>query len=91
MNQLNNLPLSVRVSQLQLGHQATIIQIHGSSRDIQRMNMLGLRKGISLTVVHGPGRRGAVVKVGGARIALSQEIIDQIEVSTTADKETSSL
>jgi ferrous iron transport protein A len=32
-------------------------------------------------VVHGPGQRGAVLQVGGARIALGWGVIQHIEVA----------
>jgi len=33
--------------------------------------------------VHGPGRRGAVLQVGGARIALGRGVIEQIRVEVS--------
>ncbi|CAG9296994.1 FeoA family protein [Celerinatantimonas diazotrophica] len=69
------------IKQMQLGNQAVIIKINGTFQQIQRIQMLGLRKGGHIKVVHGPGRRGAVVQSGGARIALGKEIIEQIEVT----------
>lgn len=75
------------IKQMQLGNQAVIIKINGTSQQIQRIQMLGLRKGGHIKVVHGPGRRGAVVQSGGARIALGKEIIEQIEVAAIDDKE----
>ena len=74
---------SFSVEQLSLGTTAHICQLHGDRRMIQRMNMLGIRRGSAITIVHGPGKRGAVLKVGGARIALGPEVIKQIEVTVT--------
>jgi len=70
-----------RINQLTLGSHAVITQVYGSIPDIQRISMLGLRKGIALSVVHGPGKRGIVIKVGGARLALGHDIASQIAVS----------
>lgn len=46
----------------------------------QRMAMLGIRRGTTLRVLHGPDARGAVVGVGTARIALGRDIIASIRV-----------
>ena len=46
----------------------------------QRMAMLGIRRGTTLQILHGPDARGAVVGVGTARIALGRDIIASIRV-----------
>ncbi|CAG9000887.1 MAG: hypothetical protein CENE_02894 [Candidatus Celerinatantimonas neptuna] len=71
---------SIPLQQLTLGHQATIVRIKGNINDIQRMNMLGIRKGTQFKIVHGPGHRGAVIQVGGTRIALGKEMFEQLEI-----------
>jgi|MLJW01.1.fsa_nt_gi ferrous iron transport protein A len=50
----------------------------------QRLAMLGLRRGVELSVVHGPDARGAVLRVGTARIALGRELVDGVEVTAPA-------
>ena len=44
------------------------------------MRMLGIRRGTDIRVIHGPGKRGAVLQVGGARLALGWGVIQRIEV-----------
>ncbi len=86
-NQATQASTPQTIKQMQIGNQAVIFKINGSSQQIQRIQMLGLRKGVPIKVVHGPGRRGAVVQSGGARIALGREIIEQIEVTPIDLKE----
>jgi ferrous iron transport protein A len=74
-------PESTTLSKLGSGRSARVTAIDGSAGLPQRMAMLGIRRGVDLCVVHGPGARGAVVRVGTARIALGREIIDHIRVS----------
>ena len=47
---------------------------------VQRLAMLGIRPGALVTLLHGPGRRGAVLRVGGARVALGHGVIENILV-----------
>lgn len=68
------------LNQLRCGAQGTIVQINADAAEIQRIGMLGLRKGTQIAIVHGPGRRGAVVQSGGARIALGPELTDKIMI-----------
>lgn len=73
---------STQLHQLTLGNQATIVRIKGDINDIQRMSMLGIRKGTQFKIVHGPGHRGAVIQVGGTRIALGKEMFEQLEIKS---------
>ena len=50
----------------------------------QRLAMLGLRRGVELSVLHGPDARGAVLRVGSARIALGRELVDGVTVTAAA-------
>ncbi|MFM2480000.1 ferrous iron transport protein A [Celerinatantimonas sp. YJH-8] len=77
-------PQIFQLSQLHLGESVIVNHIDADIEDVQRMNMLGIRKGIQMKIVHGPGRRGAVVQIGGARVALGPEIILQIAVTQLA-------
>jgi ferrous iron transport protein A len=69
------------VTGLRRGQKARISRISGGLVMTQRMAMLGIRPGVDILAVHGPGKRGAVLQVGGARIALGTEIIENIVVS----------
>lgn len=53
----------------------------GGGRTVrQRVRMMGIRPGVQVRVVHGPDRRGAVLEVGGARIALGHAVLPTIVV-----------
>ncbi len=58
-------------------------EVGGGRAMMQRMLMLGIRRGVQLRLLHGPGARGAVVGVGGARIALGRDIVEHIRVQAT--------
>lgn len=62
------------------GSTATVVAVDGGRAMTQRMLMLGIRRGTQLYVLHGPGGRGAVVRVGGARIALGRGVTEHIRV-----------
>ncbi|BDB15208.1 hypothetical protein ANFP_25280 [Acidithiobacillus ferrooxidans] len=47
----------------------------------QRLGMLGIRRDTLVRVVHGPGKRGAVLQVGGARVALGWGVIQRVRVA----------
>ncbi len=59
---------------------ACVQEVGGGRAMVQRMLMLGIRRGAQLRLLHGPGARGAVVGVGGARIALGRDVIEHIRV-----------
>lgn len=65
---------------LKSGDCAQIGYVAGGRAMIQRMAMLGIRPGVHVCILHGPGRRGAVLKVGGARVALGRGVIEQISI-----------
>ncbi|WP_298294562.1 FeoA domain-containing protein [Thiomonas sp.] len=69
------------LAQLAHGQCAKVVDVDGGRALAQRMVMLGIRRGVALCVVHGPGARGAVVQVGGARIALGRGVTDKIRVA----------
>ncbi|MCK9189548.1 FeoA family protein [Acidithiobacillus sp.] len=71
---------SLSVGDLNLGDSARVRDVGGGRSIQQRMSMLGIRRGIDISVVHGPSKRGAVLQVGGARVALGWGIIQHIEV-----------
>lgn len=75
------------VSQLKTGQSARVRSIDGDRHTSQRISVLGIRPGVDLRVVHGPGSRGAVVQVGGARIALDQNVTQIIWVEPTTATE----
>ena len=68
------------LSRLRRGDHARVRVIDGGRAMAQRMGMLGIRPGVDVHVVHGPDMRGAVLLVGGARIALGRGVIDCIRV-----------
>ena len=62
---------------------AVVQEVGGGRAMMQRMLMLGIRRGAQLRLLHGPGVRGAVVGVGGARIALGRDVIEHIRVQAS--------
>lgn len=72
---------TVSLAHLAPGQDATVMTVENSEM-AQRMLMLGIRRGTTLQIVHGPGARGAVVRVGGARLALGREVLAAIQVQT---------
>lgn len=77
---MNISPDVVSLAQISHGQCAKVVDFDGGRLLVQRMVMLGIRRGVLLCVVHGPGARGAVVQVGGARIALGRGVTDKIRV-----------
>ena len=73
----------VSLSNVPPGSTATVVAVDGGRAMTQRMLMLGIRRGTQLYVLHGPGSRGAVVRVGGARIALGRGVTERIRVQLT--------
>ncbi|MGC9162498.1 MAG: FeoA family protein [Thiomonas sp.] len=78
---MNPSPEVVSLAQVRHGQCARVVSIDGGRTMAQRMVMLGIRRGVPLCVVHGPGVRGTVVQVGGARIALGRGVTDKILVT----------
>ncbi|WP_449369543.1 FeoA family protein [Thiomonas sp.] len=74
----------ISLAQLPNGQCGQVVEFDGGRAMIQRMVMLGIRRGVPLCVVHGPGARGTVVQVGGARIALGRGVTDKIRVAPLA-------
>lgn len=70
----------VCLSSLPPGGSATVVAIAGGRAMAQRMLMLGIRRGVQLRLLQGPGVRGAVVGIGGARIALGRSVTQHIRV-----------
>ena len=58
--------------------------INGGKFVTRRLAMLGIRPGVKLHLVHGPGLHGVVVMAGGARIALGRGVIEHILVELSA-------
>lgn len=88
MNDHAELPAETQpLSALCLGDRAQVRRIDGGKLMAQRMGMIGIRPGVEVCVVHGPGSRGAVLQVGGAQIALGRGVIDHIRVASVADRQ----
>lgn len=59
---------------------AYVRAITGGRFVTRRLAMLGVRPGVKLHLVHGPGLHGVVVMAGGARIALGRGVIEHVLV-----------
>ncbi|MEJ2288447.1 MAG: FeoA family protein [Deinococcales bacterium] len=70
------------LSSLRRGERARVERIEGSASLAQRLRMFGIRPGIDVLVLHGPNGRGAVLQVGGGRIALGRAVVDRILVAS---------
>lgn len=51
---------------------------------LRRLSALGLRRGASLSLLHGLAGGGRVVAVGGGRIAVSREVLAHLLVERAA-------
>ena len=71
---------TMTLSALATGQSAQVSHVSGGRMMVQRLAMLGIRRGVMVTLLHGPGRRGAVLRVGGTRVALGHGVIDSISV-----------
>ncbi|CUA98430.1 FeoA family protein [Thiomonas bhubaneswarensis] len=71
---------TMSLAQLMPGQCAEVVEVDGGRAMTQRMLMLGIRRGTGLCVVQGPSKRGVVVRVGGARIALGHGVTERIRV-----------
>ncbi len=71
----------LRLADLKPGESAYIGRIAGGRMVTQRLAMLGIRPGVLVNLLHGPGTRGAVLRVGGARVALGRGVIEKILVT----------
>ncbi len=69
------------VASLSQGDCAEVGFVGGGKAMIQRLAMLGIRPGVKICVLHGPGGRGAVLRVGGTRVALGRGVIEMILVN----------
>ncbi|HKI58572.1 MAG TPA: FeoA family protein [Trueperaceae bacterium] len=74
-------PGDASIADLERGATARVTRIAGSRSVSQRMRMLGIRPGVDVRVLHGPDRRGAVLGVGGARIALGRAVLSTVRVA----------
>ena len=77
---LGEASIAVSVASLMPGDQAEIAYVAGGRMMMQRLAMLGIRTGVKIQLLHGPGRRGAVLRVGGTRVALGRGVIEHIMV-----------
>ncbi len=68
------------IASLAPGDCAEIALVAGGRMMTQRLAMLGIRPGVKVCLLHGPGRRGAVLRVGGTRVALGRSVIERIMV-----------
>ena len=74
-------PEPLFIGDLRPGDHARVLEITGGKIMQQRLGMLGIRRDTLVRVVHGPGKRGAVLQVGGARVALGWGVIQRIRVA----------
>lgn len=79
-NNSGEVSIAQSIASLMPGDCAEISYLAGGRMMTQRLAMLGIRPGVKVCVLHGPGRRGAVLRVGGARVALGRGVIENIMV-----------
>ncbi|WP_227485373.1 MULTISPECIES: FeoA family protein [unclassified Acidithiobacillus] len=60
---------------------ARIDRIAGDRTMQQRLQMLGIRPGVALQIVHGPNKRGVVIQINGARFAIGNSMVQKIWVT----------
>jgi len=81
-------PEPLFIGDLRPGDHARVLEITGGKVMQQRLGMLGIRRDTLVRVVHGPGKRGAVLQVGGARVALGWGVIQRIRVAVIPTEST---
>ena len=69
------------LDQLSSAASARIIRITGDRAMQQRLQMLGIRPGVALHIVHGPNKRGVVIQINGARFAIGNSLVQKIWVT----------
>lgn len=70
------------LTELSIHERARVQGIGGRDSSMaRRLGMLGIRPGVEIQMMHGPGVRGAVIRVGGARVALGRQVIEHIQIS----------
>jgi ferrous iron transport protein A len=79
-NTLGDVSIAQSIAGLRPGDYAEISYVAGGRMMTQRLAMLGIRPGVTICLLHGPGRRGAVLRVGGSRVALGRGVIEFIMV-----------
>jgi ferrous iron transport protein A len=81
-------PEPLFIGDLRPGDHARVLEITGGKVMQQRLGMLGIRRDTFVRLVHGPGKRGAVLQVGGARVALGWGVIQRIRVAVIPTEST---
>ncbi|MBU2808488.1 ferrous iron transport protein A [Acidithiobacillus ferrooxidans F221] len=81
-------PEPLFIGDLRPGDHARVLEITGGKVMQQRLGMLGIRRDTLVRLVHGPGKRGAVLQVGGARVALGWGVIQRIRVAVIPTEST---
>ncbi len=81
MHNLTSENPSRSLDQLPGAASARIIRITGDRAMQQRLQMLGIRPGVALHIVHGPNKRGVVIQINGARFAIGNSMVQKIWVT----------
>lgn len=79
-NTSGTVSIALSLAGLMPGDFAEIAYVAGGRMMNQRLAMLGVRPGVKVQLLHGPGGRGAVLRVGGSRVALGRGVIDHVMV-----------
>ncbi|HKI57042.1 MAG TPA: FeoA family protein [Trueperaceae bacterium] len=74
-------PERTPLAALHHGDLARVTHVEGGRAVSRRMRMVGIRPGVDVRILHGPDRKGAVIGVGTARIALGRAVLDIIHVA----------
>ena len=79
-NNSGEVSIALNVAGLSPSDYAEVAYVAGGRIMNQRLAMLGIRPGVKVQLLHGPGKRGAVLRVGGSRVALGRSVLEHVMV-----------
>ncbi len=69
-----------RLTDLQVGHNATVAKLKVPATEEARLNELGLHRGSSVRILHGEKNEAILLAVGDGRIGVNFDVARQIYV-----------
>lgn len=79
-NHGSNLAQPVALTQAQPGDSYHVENVSGPEQQRLRLNELGIVSGADVSILSSPGKGALVIRIGGARVALTREMCEHIWV-----------
>ena len=77
-------PSPIPLTEMERDQEGVVLEIRGGRRLIHRLESLGLRAGVTLTMVSPPYLRGPVtVRIGNAQVALGHGMAGKVIINIT--------